>query len=63
MDALARAMVTLALDRARVKRLATGARATAERLSWDVELDRLDTIYRDVSGIGVVDSQTVEVGA
>ena len=47
-DALARAMVSLALDRPRVKRLATGARATAERLSWEAELDRLDAIYRDV---------------
>jgi glycosyltransferase involved in cell wall biosynthesis len=49
-DALARAMVTLALDRSRVKRLATGARATAERLSWEAELDRLDAIYSDVCG-------------
>ena len=49
-DALARAMVSLALDRAHVRRLATGARATAERLSWDAELDRLDAIYRDVCG-------------
>lgn len=49
-DALARAMVSLALDRPRVKRLATGARATAERLSWEAELDRLDAIYSDVCG-------------
>ena len=49
-DALAKAMVTLALDRARMKRLATGARATAERLSWESELDRLDAAYREVSG-------------
>jgi glycosyltransferase involved in cell wall biosynthesis len=50
-DALARAMVALALDRARLRRLATGARATAERLGWETELDRLDAIYRDVCGI------------
>jgi phosphatidylinositol alpha 1,6-mannosyltransferase len=48
--ALARAMVSLALDRTLASKLAAGARATAARLSWDNELDRLDTIYRDVCG-------------
>ena len=44
------AMVTLASDRPLTRRLAEGARATAEALSWDRELDRLDTSYREVCG-------------
>ena len=52
-DALAHAMVALALDRPCVKRLATGARETAERLSWESELDRLDAAYREVCGFDV----------
>lgn len=47
-EALARCIVTLALDRAQRHRLASGARATAEALSWERELDRLDESYREV---------------
>ena len=57
-DALAHAMVALALDRPRVRRLATGARATAERLSWESELDRLDAIYREVCGFDTAQVET-----
>jgi glycosyltransferase involved in cell wall biosynthesis len=46
--AMAQAMVALASDRQRAHHLAVGARATAEQLSWDAELDRLDASYRDV---------------
>lgn len=50
--ALAREMVALAGDYALTRRLARGARRTAERLSWDRELDRLDESYREVCGDG-----------
>jgi phosphatidylinositol alpha 1,6-mannosyltransferase len=46
--AMAQAIVRLVLDPDRRRRLADGARRTAERLSWDAELDRLDASYRDV---------------
>ena len=46
--AMARAIVRLALDRVLHAQLAAGARRTAERLSWDQELDRLDASYREV---------------
>ena len=46
--ALARSMVALAGDYALARRLARGARRTAERLSWDREMDRLDESYREV---------------
>jgi phosphatidylinositol alpha 1,6-mannosyltransferase len=46
--AMAAAMVALATDPARRKRLSEGARRTAEGLSWDHELDRLDVSYREV---------------
>jgi phosphatidylinositol alpha 1,6-mannosyltransferase len=46
--AMARAMAGLARDRERVRRLGAGARATAEALTWDAELDRLDASYREV---------------
>jgi len=61
-DALSRAMVGLALDRQRARRLGAGARATAERLSWEVELDRLDAIYRDVCGFARAASEPVMAG-
>jgi phosphatidylinositol alpha 1,6-mannosyltransferase len=47
-SAMARAIVRLVLDRNLRARLAAGARRTAEGLSWDAELDRLDASYRDV---------------
>jgi phosphatidylinositol alpha 1,6-mannosyltransferase len=51
--AMARAIVRLALDRDLHARLAAGARRTAERLSWDQELDRLDASYREVLAAAV----------
>ena len=47
-SAMAAAMATIATDRAQTCRLARGARVTAEALSWDRELDRLDASYREV---------------
>ena len=46
--AMARAMVALASDPSRARRLGAGARSTAEALTWDAELDRLDASYREV---------------
>jgi glycosyltransferase involved in cell wall biosynthesis len=45
-DACAAAMVRLATDGSLSVRLRTGARRTAEALSWSTELDRLDASYR-----------------
>jgi phosphatidylinositol alpha 1,6-mannosyltransferase len=45
---MARAIVRLVLDRGLHARLSEGARRTAEGLSWESELDRLDASYRDV---------------
>lgn len=47
-SALACAMVSLAMDRSRARQLGIGARSTAESLSWESELDRLDASYREV---------------
>jgi glycosyltransferase involved in cell wall biosynthesis len=47
-DACAAAMVRLVTDGALSVRLRTGARRTAESLSWSVELDRLDASYREL---------------
>lgn len=47
-DAMAHAMLALALDRPRAAALGAGARATAEALDWSHELDRLDQSYREV---------------
>jgi glycosyltransferase involved in cell wall biosynthesis len=47
-EAMAAAMVALATDPERARRLGEGARRTAEALSWDHELDRLDVSYREV---------------
>jgi phosphatidylinositol alpha 1,6-mannosyltransferase len=46
--AMAHAMVRLAGDGAFRQRLARGARRTAEGLSWDREMERLDRSYREV---------------
>lgn len=46
--AMAQAMVRLAGDWALTQRLSRGARKTAEGLSWDREMDRLDRSYREV---------------
>jgi phosphatidylinositol alpha 1,6-mannosyltransferase len=47
-SAMARGMVLLASEFELTSRLAQGARRTAEALSWDRELDRLDASYREV---------------
>jgi len=47
---MARAMVRLAEDWALTQRLSRGARLTAESLTWERELDRLDLSYREVCG-------------
>lgn len=46
---MAAAIVRLALDRVRTRRLAAGARATAEALDWSHELDALDRSYREIA--------------
>lgn len=47
-DAMAHAMVDLVMRPELRARLAEGARRTAEALSWERELDRLDASYREV---------------
>ncbi|MEP6692109.1 MAG: glycosyltransferase family 1 protein [Gemmatimonadaceae bacterium] len=47
-EALAHAMVALALDRGRAAALGAAARQTAELLDWEREIDRLDVSYREV---------------
>ena len=47
---MARAMVRIVMDRVLRDTLALGARRTAEGLSWQGELDRLDVSYREVCG-------------
>lgn len=47
-SAMADAMVRVAMDPALRARLGRGARATAEGLSWEGELDRIDASYREV---------------
>jgi glycosyltransferase involved in cell wall biosynthesis len=46
--AMAAAMVRLAEDWGLAQRLSRGARRTAEALTWERELDRLDLSYREV---------------
>ncbi|HKS05708.1 MAG TPA: glycosyltransferase family 1 protein [Gemmatimonadaceae bacterium] len=47
-NAFTAAMLSVVSDRAKRDALARGARATAEGLSWEKELDRLDASYREV---------------
>jgi D-inositol-3-phosphate glycosyltransferase len=47
-SAMARAMVLLAGEYELTRRLARAARRTAESLSWERELDRLDASYREI---------------
>jgi glycosyltransferase involved in cell wall biosynthesis len=49
---MAAAMVRLALDRPRTRRLSAGARETAEALDWSHELDALDRSYREIAFSG-----------
>lgn len=53
--AMANAMARLAWDKNLTRRLAAGARRTAEELTWERELERLDRSYREVCG-GEVES-------
>lgn len=46
--AMAQAMVKLAEDWGLTQRLSRGARRTAEALTWERELDRLDLSYREI---------------
>lgn len=47
-QAMAREIVRLVLDHGLRTRLGAGARRTAEALSWEREIDRLDASYREV---------------
>ena len=49
--AMGRSICAAVRSPALVRQLGAGARATAERLSWDHELDRLDASYREVCEI------------
>lgn len=55
-QALAAGIVRLALDRSLARRLGIGARATAEALDWERELDRLDESYREVTRLSTSDT-------
>jgi glycosyltransferase involved in cell wall biosynthesis len=59
--AFANAMVRLVEDDALRRRLARGARVTAEGLSWDSEMDRLDESYREVIAASRRPVRAVEV--
>jgi Glycosyl transferases group 1 len=52
-ETLGCAMVMLAGEYELTRRLARAARRTAESLSWERELDRLDASYREICGRGV----------
>lgn len=54
--AMASAMVRLAEDWGLTQRLSRGARHTAEGLTWDSELDRLDLSYREVCDAAITGS-------
>jgi phosphatidylinositol alpha 1,6-mannosyltransferase len=52
-EAMARVMVRLATEDGLARRLGRGARCTAEELTWDREMERLDGSYREVCQVGV----------
>jgi glycosyltransferase involved in cell wall biosynthesis len=58
---MAAAMVRLAEDWGLTQRLSRGARHTAEALTWEGELDRLDLSYREVCEAGEGGNQHVTV--
>jgi glycosyltransferase involved in cell wall biosynthesis len=60
--AMGRAMVLLASEFELTRRLAHAARSTAEDLSWDRELDRLDASYREVCERGAAPASGRRVG-
>jgi glycosyltransferase involved in cell wall biosynthesis len=49
----AHAMARLASERDLAGRLSRGARSTAEELTWEREMERLDRSYREVCKISV----------
>jgi glycosyltransferase involved in cell wall biosynthesis len=49
-SAMAQAMLRLVGERVLTQQLARGARATAEALTWELEMERLDRSYREVIG-------------
>jgi glycosyltransferase involved in cell wall biosynthesis len=51
-EAMAQAMVRLVAERGLAQRLSHGARRTAEELTWDREMERLDRSYREVCDPG-----------
>jgi phosphatidylinositol alpha 1,6-mannosyltransferase len=51
--AMAEAMVKLVADAALARRLGRGARSTAEELSWEREMERLDRSYREVCEVAI----------
>jgi phosphatidylinositol alpha 1,6-mannosyltransferase len=51
--AMANAMVTLSWEGGLARRLGAGARRTAEELTWEREMERLDRSYREVCGVAV----------
>jgi glycosyltransferase involved in cell wall biosynthesis len=52
-EAMARVMVKLATEDGLARRLGRGARCTAEELTWEREIDRLDRSYREVCQVGI----------
>lgn len=54
--AMANIMARLAWDNNLTRRLSAGARRTAEELSWEREVERLDRSYREVCGAQVKSS-------
>lgn len=61
--AMARAMVELATNPDLRRQLSAGARRTAESLSWEAELDRLDDCYRTIIGAKATDAESAELRA
>jgi phosphatidylinositol alpha 1,6-mannosyltransferase len=52
-DEMAQAMITLVTERGLAQRLSRGARRTAEELTWEREMERLDRSYREICDRGV----------
>jgi phosphatidylinositol alpha 1,6-mannosyltransferase len=52
-EAMAHMMVKLASDIGLTQRLGRGARGTAEELTWEREMERLDLSYREVCSVGI----------
>jgi glycosyltransferase involved in cell wall biosynthesis len=52
-EAMAYIMVRLASDNGLARKLGRGARCTAEELTWEREMERLDRSYREVCRVGI----------